>query len=194
MNASASPTSKVWDPLVRVGHWTLVACFFTAYLTEGEVPLHMWAGYLLSAVVLVRLLWGFVGPQHARFSDFLYRPARIAAYLRSLVSRRPQHYRGHNPAGGVMILLLLASLALTAATGMALYAAEDQAGPLAGLVATSEASEERWEEAHEVFGNLTLLLVIIHVVGAVVSSVLHRENLVKAMITGRKAGLGTGSD
>lgn len=179
-------TSRIWDPVVRIGHWTLVFTFITAYITEGEAPVHMWAGYLLAAVVLFRLLWGFIGTRHARFSDFLYSPARIFAYLKSLLGRRPEHYRGHNPAGGVMILLLLLSLALTAGSGMALYAVDEHAGPLAGLMTASESAEEFWEELHELFGNLTLVLVIVHVAGALVSSYLHRENLVKAMVTGRK--------
>jgi len=179
-------TSRVWDPVVRIGHWTLVFSFITAYVTEGEAPVHMWAGYLLATVVLFRLLWGFIGTRHARFSDFLYSPARILAYLKSLLGRRPEHYRGHNPAGGVMILLLLLSLVLTAGSGMALYAVEEHAGPLAGLLTASESAEELWEELHEFFGNLTLVLVIVHVAGALVSSYLHRENLVKAMVTGRK--------
>jgi cytochrome b len=173
--------------VVRIGHWTLVFTFITAYITEGEAPVHMWAGYLLAAVVLFRLLWGFIGTRHARFGDFLYSPARILAYLRSLLGRRPEHYRGHNPAGGVMILLLLLSLALTAGSGMALYAVEEHAGPLASLMTASESAEEFWEELHELFGNLALVLVIVHVAGALVSSYLHRENLVKAMVTGRKA-------
>jgi len=179
-------TSRIWDPVVRIGHWTLVFSFITAYITEGEAPVHMWAGYLLAAVVLFRLLWGFIGTRHARFSDFLYSPARILAYLKSLLGRRPEHYRGHNPAGGVMILLLLLSLALTAGSGMALYAVDEHAGPLAGLMTASESAEEFWEELHELFGNLTLVLVIVHVAGALVSSYLHRENLVKVMVTGRK--------
>jgi cytochrome b len=184
---TSKAVSRVWDPVVRVGHWTLVFSFITAYITEGEAPVHMWAGYLLAAVVLFRLLWGFIGTRHARFSDFLYSPARILAYLKSLLGRRPEHYRGHNPAGGVMILLLLLSLVLTAGSGMALYAVEEHAGPLAGLMTASESAEELWEELHELFGNLTLALVIAHVAGALVSSYLHRENLVKAMVTGRKA-------
>jgi cytochrome b len=187
---TAKAVSRVWDPVVRVGHWTLVFSFITAYITEGEAPVHMWAGYLLAAVVLFRLLWGFIGTRHARFSDFLYSPARILAYLKSLLGRRPEHYRGHNPAGGVMILLLLLSLVLTAGSGMALYAVEEHAGPLAGLMTASESAEELWEELHEFFGNMTLVLVIVHVAGALVSSYLHRENLVKAMVTGRKAEAG----
>lgn len=179
----------VWDPVVRIGHWTLVIAFFTAYFTEGEPPLHMWAGYLLAAVILLRLLWGFIGSRHARFRDFVYSPRQITDYLGSLLRGRPRHYRGHNPAGGLMILLLLLCLALTGGSGMALYAVEDHAGPFAELVAFSESSEELWEKVHEFFGNLTLLLVVIHVAGVVLSSLLHRENLVKAMVTGRKQKL-----
>jgi cytochrome b len=182
-------STRVWDPVVRIGHWTLVFTFALAYVTEGEAPVHMWAGYLLVTVVLFRLLWGLIGTRHARFSDFLYSPSRIIAYVRCLLGGRPEHYLGHNPAGGVMILLLLLSLALTAGSGMALYAVEEHAGPLAGLLTASESAEETWEELHELFANLTLALVIVHVVGAVVSSYLHRENLVKAMVTGRKAAV-----
>lgn len=193
MTSLSKETSRVWDPVVRVGHWTLVFTFVLAYVTEGEAPVHMWAGYLLAAVVLFRLLWGFIGTAHARFSDFLYSPARILVYLKSLLGGRPEHYRGHNPAGGVMILLLLLSLALTAGSGMALFAVEDHAGPLAVLLTASESAEDTWEELHELFVNLTLVLVIVHVLGAVVSSYLHRENLVKAMVTGRKAATQAGA-
>lgn len=187
MTPSSKESSRVWDPVVRIGHWTLVFTFVLAYVTEGEAPVHIWAGYLLATVVLFRLLWGFVGTAHARFSDFLYSPARILAYLKNLLGGRPEHYRGHNPAGGVMILILLLSLTLTAGSGMAIYAVEEHAGPLAGLMTASESAEELWEELHEFFGNLTLVLVIVHVTGALVSSYLHRENLVKAMVTGHKA-------
>jgi cytochrome b len=193
MTPSSKEFSRVWDPVVRIGHWTLVFAFALAYVTEGEAPVHMWAGYLLATVVLFRLLWGFIGTAHARFSDFLYSPARIFAYLRSLPGGRPEHYLGHNPAGGVMILLLLLALALAAGSGMALYAVEEHAGPLAGLLTASESAEETWEELHELFVNLTLALVIVHVSGALVSSYLHRENLVKAMVTGRKAAARAGA-
>jgi cytochrome b len=194
MTPSSKESSRVWDPVVRIGHWTLVFTFVLAYVTEGEAPVHMWAGYLLATVVLFRLLWGFIGTAHARFSDFLYSPARVFTYLKSLLGGRPEHYRGHNPAGGVMILLLLLSLALTAGSGMALYAVEEHAGPLAGMLTASESMEDLWEEMHELFGNLTLTLVIVHVIGALVSSYLHRENLVKAMVTGRKAAVRAGPE
>jgi len=207
MNTQQSNTIKVWDLVVRVGHWTLVTCFFVAWFTEDDfLTVHVWAGYVLAVVVLFRLLWGFIGSPHARFKDFLYTPARVLAYLKSLRSDSPGHFLGHNPAGGVMILLLLACLSATVYTGLELYAVEEGAGPLAQLdqapipqlVATaradsdqpqaedSEDAEEFWEELHEFFANLTLLMILIHVGGVAISSYLHDENLVKAMVTGKK--------
>ena len=99
---------KVWDPLVRVFHWTLVIGFFTAYFTEGEEEtlfLHTWAGYTVAGLVLVRLLWGFIGTRHARFSDFVRRPTVVKDYLSDVLRLKPQRYLGHNPAGGLMIVL-----------------------------------------------------------------------------------------
>ena len=217
MKQQKSEFISVWDPVVRIGHWTLVASFFTAYFTEDDfLSLHVWAGYVLGAVILFRLLWGFIGTRHARFSDFLYSPAKIAAYLRGLRKGQAAHYVGHNPAGGVMIVLLLICLSITVYTGLELYAVEENSGPLAALesnpvnymvawpISSAYADgkksrkhsaerdedgedEEFWEELHDFFANLTLMLVIVHISGAVVSSYLHRENLVKAMITGKKA-------
>lgn len=188
--APAAREVKVWDPLVRVFHWTLVIGFFTAYLTEGEeetFTLHSWAGYTVLGLVLVRLLWGFIGSRHARFSDFVHRPATVKDYVVSVFRRSPRRYLGHNPAGGLMIVVLLASLLMTGFFGMALYAVEEQAGPLAGWFgALGEGWEEWFEEAHELFANFTVLLVVTHVAGVVVESLLHRENLVRAMFTGRK--------
>lgn len=212
MNQQKPEWTVVWDPVVRIGHWTLVICFFTAYFTEEDfLRLHVGAGYVVGAVVLFRLLWGFVGSRHARFSDFVYPPAKVAGYLRGLRRGRVEHYVGHNPAGGVMILLLLLSVSLTVYTGLEVHAVKNHAGPLAALQSGTESSapaqpvaarvkdsryqEHRnetgdedgfWEELHEFLANLTLILVILHVSGAIVSSHLHRENLVKAMITGKK--------
>lgn len=208
---------RVWDPVVRVGHWTLVASFFVAYFTEEDfLALHVWAGYVLGGVVAFRLLWGFIGTRHARFSDFLHSPSRIVEYLRGLRQGRAAHYVGHNPAGGVMIVLLLISLSATVYTGLELYTIEEGAGPLAALRRTEELQgvplpgasthargesvpelpgqqeaeekegEEFWEGLHEFLANFTLMLVIVHVCGAVASSYLHHENLIIAMITGNK--------
>jgi cytochrome b len=190
IEAPAQRKVKVWDPLVRVFHWTLVAGFFTAYLTEGEdatLSLHTWAGYTVLGLVLVRLAWGFIGTRHARFSDFVYRPGTIKAYVKDVLKLHPRRYLGHNPAGGLMIVILIASLLITTLSGTALYAAEEQAGPLAGwLGGVSHFWAEAFEGVHEFFANFTLFLVAVHVAGVVVESLLHGENLVRAMFTGRK--------
>jgi cytochrome b len=199
---------RVWDPLVRIGHWTLVATFFIAYFTEDDfLTVHVWAGYVAGVVVCLRVLWGFVGSPHARFADFVRSPAVVWGYLRDIFGGHARRYLGHNPAGGAMILALLIGVAGTVGSGLVLYAVEDNAGPLAGLVSQSPQAvpaarkgesvelreyeesgdeEEFWEEVHEIFTNLTLLLVALHVAGVLLASYSHRENLVKAMLTGEK--------
>ena len=179
---------KVWDPLVRIFHWALVIAFFTAYFTEDDLlKVHVWAGYTVLALVLWRLLWGVIGTRYARFTDFIYRPALVIEYMKSVVALRAKRYLGHNPAGGAMIIALLVSLLLATFSGLAVYGADQGAGPLAGWMAgMSESGEEVWEEIHEFFANLTLILVIAHVAGVAVSSLLHRENLPRAMVTGYK--------
>jgi len=204
---------NVWDPLVRIGHWTLVVAFFTAYFTEDDfLTQHVWAGYIVAIVVLSRIVWGVIGTTHARFGDFIYTPKTIFAYLKGLVNGRPRHYRGHNPAGGAMVIALLLSLSATVYTGFALYAVEKNAGPLASLLAEhnkskpvatcistakadehdnkqhliNEQSEEFWEGLHEFFANFTLLLVALHIGGVLLSSYVDKENLIKAMVTGHK--------
>jgi cytochrome b len=137
MNTS-TPTVKVWDPIVRIGHWTLVIAFFTAYFTEDELMTqHIWAEYVVAGVVLFIIFWGFIGSEHARFKDFIYAPSTIFAYLKSLVQRNPKHYLGHNPAGGIMVIALLASLCVTVYSGLALYAVEENAGPFATIYGAS---------------------------------------------------------
>jgi len=179
---------KVWDPLIRVFHWGLVLAFVTAYLTEDDViSVHTLAGYLILGLLAVRLVWGMVGTRHARFSDFVAGPRTVGPYLADVLRLRPRRYVGHNPVGGAMIVLLLLSLLLTSLFGMGIYAIEEQAGPLAAwLGGLGDAWAEPVEEAHEFFANLTLLLVGLHVAGVLFESLLHRENLVRAMWTGRK--------
>ncbi len=180
-------TLRVWDPLVRIFHWSLVLFFFTAYLSEDDFEsLHVWAGYTVAGLVTFRIIWGLIGTRHARFSDFVYSPANVFRYLIALPAGRAARYIGHNPAGGAMIIALLISLAGTTLFGMALYGADEHAGPLAGTWLASF-GEHDLEEVHEFFANLTLALVGLHVAGVLISSLLHRENLIRAMITGRKA-------
>ena len=179
---------KVWDPLVRLFHWTLVGAFAVAYLTEDDwLHVHVWAGYTVLGLVGFRLVWGLVGPDHARFSDFVYSPRQTLVYLKEVFTLRASRYIGHNPAGGAMIILMLLSLLLTTASGVALYGADQGQGPLAGLLKnTAESWVDILEETHEWFANFTLFMVMAHVGGIIWESVLHRENLVKAMINGRK--------
>ena len=188
---AATREAKVWDPLVRVFHWTLVIGFFTAYLTEGEdatLTLHTWAGYTVFGLVLVRLVWGFIGTRHARFTDFVRRPAVVKEYVGSVLRLNPRRYLGHNPAGGLMIVGLIVSLLATTFFGMGLLAIEEQAGPLVGWFGGLGGGwEDGFEGLHEFFANFALFLVVVHVAGVLVESLLHGENLVRAMFTGRKA-------
>ncbi len=177
----------VWDPFVRLFHWTLVLAFFVAWFTEDDwLDLHVWAGYTVLALVLARILWGFVGTRHARFRDFVRPPADVKAFLQQTLAGRAPRYLGHNPAGGAMIVLMLVMLLLVGLTGLAVYGMEEAAGPLAGLAGAPEWLEDALEEVHEFLANAMLLLVAIHVAGVIVESLIHHENLVRAMITGRK--------
>jgi cytochrome b len=176
---------KVWDLPIRVFHWLLVAGFFVAYLTEEELlTVHVWAGYLVLGLLIFRLLWGFVGNDYARFANFLCSPGKSFAYLKEAIALKSKRYLGHNPAGSAMIVLLIIGLFMTVISGLAVYAADQNLGPLADMIGTS--NEKLWEEAHEIAANFTLLLVVVHVVGVVFESVIHRENLVKSMWNGHK--------
>lgn len=204
---------KVWDILVRLFHWSLVASFVVAYLTsEEENPWHIDSGYVVLGLIIFRVIWGFIGTRHARFSDFLCSPAAVFAYLKGIAGGHSGRYLGHNPAGGWMIMALLAGLFVISISGLKLYAIEEGKGPLAGAVSfiphayadsdeeedesegnrgdgkreKDEQAEELWEEVHEVSTNITLALIALHITGVFVSGRLHRENLVKAMITGMK--------
>ncbi len=194
---------RVWDLLVRTGHWILVAAFFVAYYTEDDfLSAHVWAGYTVAAVVLIRIVWGFVGTTHAKFADFICSPAKSLRYFVNLLTGKAKRYLGHSPAGAAMVVVLLLSILMTGWSGVMVYAYEEEAGPMAGFVAANagalmsteiarhdEAFEEKehfWEETHEVFANLTLLLVILHIGGVLLASRAHHENLVRSMFTGRK--------
>jgi cytochrome b len=179
---------KVWDPLVRLFHWLLVIAFFTAYFTEDEWQnVHVIAGYTVFGLVVFRLLWGMVGTHHARFSDFVYSPKTTVVYLKNVLTGKAARYIGHNPAGGAMIIIFLMSLLITTLSGVAYYGTDHWLGPLAGIMKnTSPFWIETLEETHEISANFTVFLVIVHVIGVTWESLLHRENLVRAMIDGRK--------
>lgn len=205
--AHTESTERVWDPLVRIFHWTLAAAFFTAWLSGDEwQSVHVIAGYTIAVLVIVRFFWGWVGPRNARFTGFVRGPRAVFRYLASLVGERPERHSGHNPAGGWMIVLLLIALSVQVSSGMMLYALEDGRGPLAAWVGAEasgnaghendarraehdeheDESEEFWEELHEFGADALLMLVALHLAGVVVASLIHRENLVRSMVTGRR--------
>jgi len=167
-------TVKVWDPFVRVFHWSLAALFLLAYVTGDEVQnVHIAAGYAIAGLLALRIVWGFVGPRHARFGDFVRSPRAVFAYVRDVALLRAPRFIGHNPAGGAMVVALIVMLIGTGITGY--------------MMTTDAYWGAEWvEEVHEVLANLTVGLVVVHVLGVLVASFEHRENLVKAMITGRK--------
>jgi cytochrome b len=206
---------KVWDPLVRLFHWSLVVAFFVAYFTEPEdsaLAVHVWAGYFVGGLIVLRLIWGFVGSPHARFSDFAFGPFHALRYLLDLARGKSKRHLGHSPGGAWMVYLLLATLSATVLTGMVVLAVDKHAGPLAPLFETAAApeaaaeplasraeenltrdastgessSEEAIEEAHELLANIVLALVVLHLLGVAVASLAHRENLVRSMVTGYK--------
>lgn len=174
MNIDDRDKVLVWDAPVRVFHWLLVLSFALAWLSaesERWRALHVTAGYTMAALVGFRLLWGVIGTRHARFASFVRGPRAAWRYLRALAGGRPEHHVGHNPAGALAIVALLALIAATAFTGWATY--EDWGG-------------EWLEELHEGAANALLAVVGVHLAGVVVGSLAHRENLARAMFTGRK--------
>lgn len=180
---------QVWDLPVRLFHWTLVASFFLAYITEDHwMGVHTFAGYTIAGLIAFRLVWGLIGTRHARFNDFVRKPAEVKSYVKDVVSFRAKRYLGHNPAGGAMVLALIASLIITTVTGLATYGGKELAGPLAGLMTGMPGFvSEAFEELHEFFANFTLLLVLFHVAGVVFASLQHGENLIRSMFNGKKA-------
>ncbi len=164
----------VWDIPTRVFHWALALSFAGAFLTaetERYRDVHVALGYLMLGLIVFRLAWGFAGTRYARFASFAFKPAQIVDYLRSLFRRQPQHFIGHNPAGGLAIFLLLGLGLTTAVSGVLLY---------------QEIWGEAFEELHEGAANFMLAVVFIHIAGVAVSSLLHHENLVRSMFTGYK--------
>lgn len=186
--SNSTNSVKVWDPFVRLFHWTLVLSFFIAYITEEDfLVIHSFAGYTVLALLLLRIVWGLIGTRHARFSDFTYSPQTIKTFIKDTLYLRAKRYLGHNPAGGAMILLMIISLLITTVTGLAIYGIEEQAGPLASWYTYKDSLwGDVFEETHEFFANFTLLLVFIHVAGVILESFIHKENLVKSMVDGKK--------
>lgn len=175
-HTSTSMRILVWDLPTRVFHWLLALSFAGAYLTaesERWRLVHVTLGYTVGGLLVFRLLWGLVGTRHARFASFVRGPAAVLRYLRSLVAGRPEHYTGHNPAGALAIVALLALGGLLVLTGWSTY---------------NDVGGEWLEDLHEGVAGVMLAVVGVHVGAVLLSSVLHHENLVRAMVSGRKQG------
>lgn len=175
--AAPAETVKVWDRFIRFFHWSTAVSFTVAYVSgDAAFDLHLWVGYTLTTLVLARIGWGFFGPKSARWSDFVRPPRQVLGYLREVLAGNPPRHLGHNPVGGAMVVALMAGLSLTALSGIALQ----------GLDGMSGGWSDAFEEAHEALAGFTVFLIVFHVAGVLISSVLHGENLVRAMITGYK--------
>ncbi len=166
--------TKVWDPLVRLFHWSLVACFVTAWLTGDDLEkVHIVVGYLIIGLITFRLVWGFIGSPYARFSQFVKSPGETLSYVKDISKGKEGRYLGHNPAGGAMIVVLLLGLSVLCATGY--------------MYTTNMFWGTEWvEELHEFVANALVLCVALHLAGVFIASKRHGENLVKAMVTGKK--------
>jgi cytochrome b len=175
MNANRAKV-LVWDLPVRIGHWLMAGCFAVAWLT-GESEewrlVHVFAGGAMVGIALFRLVWGLVGSRYALFADFVHAPQAAISYLKSLLGPKPEHYVGHNPAGGYAILLLLGLVLVSGASGWLAY---------------QEMGGEWLEELHELAVHAMLVVVLVHLGGVFIGSVAHRENLVRPMVTGFKSG------
>lgn len=199
---------RVWDPLVRVFHWGLVAAFATAWLSAEEIqPLHEIAGYAVAALVGLRIVWGFAGGRYARFAQFVRGPRATLSYVGDVAKGRERRYLGHNPAGAAMVVAILVTLSGTALTGW-LMAEPERAVAVSGqlaIVAPALADDDDDEggggereadgplkEVHETLADAMLLLVALHLGGVALASFRHRENLARAMVTGRKRAAGPG--
>lgn len=206
-SGNAGPRVRVWDPLVRLMHWGLVAAFALAWLSaEASDLVHQIAGYAVAALVGLRLVWGLVGTRHARFAWFLRGPGATLSYLGDMARGTERRHLGHNPAGAAMIVALLVALSGTALTGwLAQEPSRMAALPrMPQIVAPAFADDDGDDrgrgagakdalaELHEAFANLLLVLVALHVGGVALASFRHRENLVRAMITGDKRAPGFG--
>ena len=166
--------ARVWDPVVRLFHWSLVASFVTAWFSANRVEtLHIWAGYGAAGLILLRLVWGMLGSRYARFSSFVTGPRRVIAYLAAILTGTEARHIGHNPAGGLMVLALMTGVASLAVTGWMMF--------------TDAYYGEDWVVTlHSALANGLLALIALHLGGVLLASLRHRENLVKAMLTGTK--------
>ena len=190
----------LWDPVVRISHWGLaIVVLMNAVFTSGGSTVHVWLGWIGMALLVLRLVWGVLGPAEARFAAFPPNPRAAVMHLRSLVSGRVGHYRSHNPAGALMIYAFWGALVVVIGTGLVMtggatpmQVAEEQAAVDAGdwsVLVKDDADEgggagDLVKEVHAVAANLILVLAFLHVAGVVVESRAMRRNLLAPMLAG----------
>ena len=184
-------TVQVWDLPLRLFHWTLVLLIIMAYVSRrwGDAGLvwHTWNGYAILILIVWRILWGFAGSSTARFRSFIYWPWTAASYGIDFLLRRPRHFLGHNPLGGTVVFVMLGLVGLQGVLGLISYDdhTSNAGGPLAGKVADATwAAATKW---HIFIFDMILLVVAAHITANILYIVWKGENLVKPMITGRKA-------
>lgn len=174
MNTPQKQAGLVWDMPVRVFHWALALCFAGAWLTSESEYWKLWHvsfGYSMALLIAFRLVWGLVGTRYARFMQFVRGPAAVKAYFISYLQGKPQHHVGHNPAGALAILAIIGTVLVTVASGYAAY---------------EEIGGDWLAEIHEAMASLLMGIVVLHIAAVLLTSVFHKENLVRAMLTGKK--------
>lgn len=176
----------VWDILVRILHWALVISFFTGYIITDEFPLHAYSGYVIFTIVLIRIVWGFIGSYYARFSAFRYSWQETIQYaLSALKMGSAREYLSHNPLGAVMVYVLLTLILIMSIVGMLLYGVQQLEGPFEEMV------PYEWEDPlfliHQFLAKILISLASLHVLGVIWSSWLHRQNYILSMFTGKKS-------
>jgi cytochrome b len=174
MSTMRDRETPVWDIVTRVFHWSLVVAFCTAQVTAEEWdPVHEYVGYVVLSLVAFRIVWGLVGPQNVRFREFVKSPGMIMTHVANIWTGRHTAEAGHNPAGGAMVIVLLAWLALTGLTGWL-------------SVTISGDFAESLEELHEFLGEFSWLLVLVHITGVILMSFVERQDLARSMFDGKK--------
>lgn len=183
MNDTVGATGKfkqaimVWDMPVRVFHWLLVICFAGAWLTSESERLqmiHYAFGYTACLLVLIRLVWGVIGTRYARFTQFLKSPKAVLEHFMAMLRGHPHHDVGHNPAGGLVMVALMLLILVIGVSGY--LSVKELLGDFAG-------------EIHESVASLALAVVILHILAAIVMSLMEKQNLVKSMVDGKKQGM-----
>lgn len=189
---------KVWDPLIRIGHWAMVLCFAALYIKASKFPLHAYAAYIIMGYMCIRIIYGLIGPRAVRFWTFIYSPKTMIKYGIDSVVGHPMHTISHNPLGGLMVFGLIFFMLGTGALGIMLYSSGQELGPL-GSTIPSEWEDEFFtmalfgqnmvvglKDLHIFCGNVAASLVTCHILGTLWATAVHKSGHVIGMITGVK--------